>query len=115
MSVKTTIRPTSLIERYERHRQRHRSGGINETELRVEFIDPFFIAPDWDVRNESVQITINRPIAATNHQFDHVVYRRYDLTEEEIAIVEEGGGVSRERYNCRDRQMIPSMVIEYRN
>jgi hypothetical protein len=53
MTVKTAPDLDSLIERYQRHRAHYRSGGINETELRVEFIDPLFIALGWDVRNEA--------------------------------------------------------------
>jgi predicted type IV restriction endonuclease len=53
MTVKTAPDLDSLIERYQRHRDHYRAGGINETELRVEFIDPLFIALGWDVRNEA--------------------------------------------------------------
>ncbi len=53
MSVNTSIDLTALIHRYERHRQHYRAGGSNETELRVSFIDPLFMALGWDVRNEA--------------------------------------------------------------
>jgi hypothetical protein len=53
MTVKSAPDLDSLIGRYQRHRDHYRSGGINETELRVEFVDPLFIALGWDVRNEA--------------------------------------------------------------
>ena len=41
-----------LVERFERNLQAYRSGQYNETQLRREFIDPFFKALGWDVDNE---------------------------------------------------------------
>ncbi len=41
-----------LIERYDAQREAYESGQYKETEIRVEFIDPFFKALDWDVHNE---------------------------------------------------------------
>lgn len=35
------------------NRAAYRSGGISETDLRVEYLDPFFKALGWDVRNEA--------------------------------------------------------------
>ena len=41
-----------LVERFERNRDAYLSGGINETQLRREFLDPFFKALGWDIDNE---------------------------------------------------------------
>jgi predicted type IV restriction endonuclease len=41
-----------LIERYERHLDSYKHGNYNETQLRREFLDPFFKALSWDVGNE---------------------------------------------------------------
>src|SRR4030065_19942 len=41
-----------LVERFERNLDAYRSGRYNETQLRREFIDPFFKALGWDVDNE---------------------------------------------------------------
>ncbi|MBU4211247.1 MAG: N-6 DNA methylase, partial [Verrucomicrobia bacterium] len=41
-----------LIERYAAQRQAYQSGQYKETQIRVEFIDPFFKALGWDVANE---------------------------------------------------------------
>ncbi|HII06499.1 MAG TPA: N-6 DNA methylase [Methanotrichaceae archaeon] len=41
-----------LVERFERNVESYRSGRYNETQLRREFIDPFFKALGWDVDNE---------------------------------------------------------------
>ncbi len=41
-----------LLERYDAQREAYESGQYKETEIRVEFIDPFFKALGWDVHNE---------------------------------------------------------------
>ncbi len=41
-----------LLERYNPQREAFESGQYKETEIRVEFIDPFFKALGWDVHNE---------------------------------------------------------------
>jgi hypothetical protein len=40
-----------LVERFTLHRETYHSGKYNETQLRREFIDPFFKALGWDVDN----------------------------------------------------------------
>jgi len=40
-----------LVERFERQLDTYRSGAYNETQLRREFLDPFFRALGWDVDN----------------------------------------------------------------
>ncbi len=41
-----------LIERFDANRESYQSGVYNETQLRREFVDPFFKALGWDVDNE---------------------------------------------------------------
>lgn len=41
-----------LIERFDRNREAYQSGQYNETQLRREFLDPFFESLGWDVDNE---------------------------------------------------------------
>ncbi len=41
----------ALVERFDRQQQAYRSGQYNETQLRREFLDPFFEALGWDVNN----------------------------------------------------------------
>ena len=41
-----------LVERFELHRDAYRAGKYNETQLRREFLDPFFEALGWDVINK---------------------------------------------------------------
>ena len=43
---------SELINRFENNREAYRSGQYNETQLRREFIDPFFEALGWDVNNK---------------------------------------------------------------
>ena len=40
-----------LIETFERNKEAYRQGGLNETQLRQEFLNPFFKALGWDVDN----------------------------------------------------------------
>lgn len=42
----------NLIERFDRNRDSYLSGQYNETQLRREFLDPFFTALGWDVENK---------------------------------------------------------------
>ena len=41
-----------LVERFETHRVAYISGQYNETQLRQEFLNPFFKALGWDMDNE---------------------------------------------------------------
>ncbi|MCL4275534.1 MAG: Eco57I restriction-modification methylase domain-containing protein [Anaerolineales bacterium] len=41
-----------LVERFEQHYTAYRAGKYNETQLRREFLDPFFEALGWDVFNK---------------------------------------------------------------
>jgi predicted type IV restriction endonuclease len=42
----------ALIERFERNLKAYKSGSYNETQVRREFIDPFFEELGWDVNNK---------------------------------------------------------------
>ena len=44
---------SNLLERFERNIEAYRSPAYNETQLRREFIDPFFEALGWDVSNKA--------------------------------------------------------------
>src|SRR3990170_7634671 len=41
-----------LVGRFENNLDAYRSGSYNETQLRREFVDPFFKILGWDVNNE---------------------------------------------------------------
>ena len=43
---------TELVKRFDFNLEAYRSGQYNETQLRREFVDPFFKALGWDVDNE---------------------------------------------------------------
>jgi len=40
-----------LVDHFDQNRDAYLSGSYNETQLRREFIDPFFEALGWDVEN----------------------------------------------------------------
>lgn len=42
----------NLVDRFEAHRDAYARGSYNETQLRREFLDPFFEALGWDVQNK---------------------------------------------------------------
>ena len=42
----------NLSETFSLHEEHYKSSNYNETELRREFLDPFFKALGWDVDNE---------------------------------------------------------------
>src|SRR5579864_881191 len=41
-----------LVDRFERNREAYKSGAYNETQVRREFLDPFFTALGWDIDNK---------------------------------------------------------------
>lgn len=41
-----------LVERFDAHRDAYKSPGYNETQVRLEFLDPFFEALGWDIHNK---------------------------------------------------------------
>ena len=43
---------TKPVEQFERNRSAYQAAGYNETQVRREFLDPFFKALGWDVDNE---------------------------------------------------------------
>ena len=46
-------RVTELVETFDSHIDTYHSQQYNETQLRREFIDPFFIELGWDVTNKA--------------------------------------------------------------
>ncbi len=51
--MKEALKPISdLVERFQRNIDAYHSPAYNETQLRREFIDPFFEALGWDIANK---------------------------------------------------------------
>jgi hypothetical protein len=44
---------TDLVERFGQNHESYKSGQYNETQIRREFLDPFFEALGWDVENKN--------------------------------------------------------------
>ena len=44
---------SDLVERFERNIEAYHNPAYNETQLRIEFVDPFFEALGWDVTNKA--------------------------------------------------------------
>jgi predicted type IV restriction endonuclease len=51
MSLQPPDKISELVEKFELHRESYKSPSYNETQLRREFLDPFFEALGWDVDN----------------------------------------------------------------
>lgn len=100
-------RVAELVETFDRHIEAYRSQQYNETQVRREFIDPFFEELGWDVTNKagyaqaykdvihedaikiggatkvpSDKTRIQRQIDTTDKQIDKLVYKLYGLSEE---------------------------------
>lgn len=45
--------PEDLIERFDRNLEAYSNQAYNETQVRREFIDPFFEALGWDIANKN--------------------------------------------------------------
>lgn len=96
-----TVAPSriaELVETFGRNLDTYEKQPYDETQVRKEFIDPFFKALGWDVASEkgcapakipTEKNQIQRQIASTDKQIDDLVYKLYSLTEEEIRIIEE--------------------------
>ena len=97
-----------LVENFAEHRATYHRPGYNETQLRQDFLDPFFIALGWDVFNREgihenyrdvilehalrVEKSVKAQIEHTDAEIDRLVYELYGLSEEEIALVEGATG-----------------------
>ena len=96
-----------LIERFGNNLPAYKQGRYNETLARVEFINPVEVARhdqmvalvermlDLHKRLAAesvphVKTVLQRQIDATDRQIDQLVYELYELTDEEIAVVEGG-------------------------
>ena len=60
------------VERFQHNIEHYHRPGYNETQARVEFIDPFFVALGWDVHNWAGAAPRYRDVVheATIHQID---------------------------------------------
>jgi len=52
MSIQAPKEILDLVERFDRNLDAYRSGQYNETQLRREFLDPFFKSLGWDIDNQ---------------------------------------------------------------
>ncbi len=51
-----------LVKKYEDDIQYYRSSKYNETQVRTDFLDPFFLLLDWDITNSRGKITNEREV-----------------------------------------------------
>ena len=87
MAAPDTIQP--LVERYTFHRDAYLRGQekYNESQLRQDFTDPLNKKLQ-DVSHDLDKELLSRQVEATDASIDKLVYNLYELTEEEIGIVE---------------------------
>ncbi|MFM9839269.1 MAG: hypothetical protein ACKVOQ_13460 [Cyclobacteriaceae bacterium] len=90
-----------LADRFREHREQYHAPDYNEAKTRQDFINPFFKVLGWDFLlqlNKDIQTEklpanseqIRTRIAHSEAKIDHLVYELYQLTPEEIKIVEGG-------------------------
>ncbi len=91
-----------LVERFTEQHSSYTNSDYNETLTRRDFIDPFFKALGWDVDNsegyaesyreviklETKLNSIQSKIDYSEEKINTIVYQLYELTEEEIKIIE---------------------------
>ena len=80
---------SELIKRFDYHRFSYVNGkeAYNETKLRQDYLDHFFIALGWDVYNKQGTV-LQRQIETNDKAIDALVYELYGITEDEIKIIE---------------------------
>ena len=69
MSVPSEIH--ELVERFERNCEWYRSGRFNETQVRVDFIDPLMGLLGWDIHNRQGQPDSERAGVDQRRRRDH--------------------------------------------
>ena len=82
-----------LVQRFKCNLDQYKRSSYNETQVRVDYIDPFFELLGWDVHNRqgfAEQYRDVLHIESTDAQINRLVYELYELSAEEIAIVEGG-------------------------
>ncbi|HUT31211.1 MAG TPA: type I restriction endonuclease [Sedimentisphaerales bacterium] len=86
-----------LVETFDRNIDAYKNQSYNEAQVRREFIDPFFEALGWDIANKQGLAPAYKDVihedaikvGATNKKIGSLVYKLYNLTPKEIAIIEE--------------------------
>jgi len=81
-----------LVETFEQNLNEYHTHK-NETELRRQFLDPFFETLGWDVSNTKGRDDRRKEVVyekeSTDGAIDRLVYELYGLTEDEVKVVEE--------------------------
>jgi hypothetical protein len=111
---KAFLKIKKLVTRFEEQIDSYKQSDYNETLTRRDFIDPFFKALGWDVDNSQGyaeayrevthedKVKVGKTIKVPNRieqiksqieflddKINQLVYQLYELTEEEIAIIED--------------------------
>ena len=96
-----------LVERFDNNREDYTSGQYNETQLRREFIDPFFIELGWDVNNEDGNAEAYKELAMLlERQGDHSAAAIYFQEGLNLATGLPGAGDVRLLQNSADNEVI---------
>jgi transketolase N-terminal domain/subunit len=93
---------SNLVERFERNIEAYHSPVYNETQLRIEFVDPFFEALGWDVTNKEGHA----------EQYKDVIHEDARLPEppkHRITVFESGA-----RENSSSKQRSPQLISRTR-
>ncbi|MDM8558552.1 hypothetical protein [Candidatus Parabeggiatoa sp. HSG14] len=52
----------TLIKRFEKQIDIYKQSDYNETQTRIDFVNPFFMALGWDINNEKSVAEVYRPV-----------------------------------------------------
>jgi hypothetical protein len=78
MAAPTAV--TNLVDTFHRNRDAYRASSYNETQLRHEFPNT--------AQTPNEKTALQRQINTTDQQIDKLMYQLYNLTDDEIKIVE---------------------------
>ena len=82
---------SDLVERFSLQIESYKKSDYNETLTLQDFINPFFKALGWDIDNSQGNAEGYRArIQYTDDKINKLVYELYNLTPEEIKIIESG-------------------------
>lgn len=83
--AETPLQAAELPAKFHQNLDCYRGQVYNETQVRLEFINPLFEAPGWDVANKAGygETRLQRESDATDRQIDQLAYELYGLTEAE--------------------------------
>ena len=82
MPISKTVNINELIEKYNANKSHYRSSRYNETQLRLDFLDPLFSLLGWDITNKGNKSTNEREVLVEEgvRDFKSFIIKKPDYT-----------------------------------